>query len=598
MTTHLLQIHIGPMQRFIAAARRTRDLWFGSWLMSELSKATAGGVAKLEGADALIFPAATLQELEPGSPYAVANRIVALVSENNPQSVAEAAEKSMRARLNDIVNQTFDDPLIQKLGQPAWKDVQAQIADLPEFYWVSLPIPGEGDYPRVRLQAEALLAARKNCRDFEQPPWSKIGKPKSSLDGARESVIPEASSGNSQEMYDYFRARPAEQLSGVDLLKRLGRLGKQDRFPSTSHMAAAPLRYRLRGEGGEVKKRWDNYFNQLPTSARKSASAYDPTPHSVFGDADGSLLFESRLLDYYDEQVPQGIKRALKYFYNLDEVPPPIPYYALLIADGDFMGRTINKLESPQAHRRFSQALASFAIEAKNIIESPDFMGAAVFTGGDDVLGFLPLHTAVECASALSAAFQQQMKSALDGTAVEAPTFSAGIAIVHHLEPLEDSLELARAAEKEAKSLKGKNALAINLAKRSGAPRLVCGHWGGLDKRLQQFTFLYRRNDLPQGLPYQLRDMVLHLGGSVEVAGDQALKAVVGESAGLILQRKQATQDAVAYLEAELLEIDHDQRTIESIANELIIAGLLAQAQDQAYGESLKKEGTHAALDH
>ncbi|MCA9981654.1 MAG: hypothetical protein KDD89_12495, partial [Anaerolineales bacterium] len=58
MTQYLLAIHIGPMQSFIAAARRTRDLWFGSWLMSELSKATAKAIEDIEGTK-LIFPTPT-----------------------------------------------------------------------------------------------------------------------------------------------------------------------------------------------------------------------------------------------------------------------------------------------------------------------------------------------------------------------------------------------------------------------------------------------------------------------------------------------------------------------------------------------------------
>ena len=41
MTGHLLAIALGPVQEFISAARRTRDLWFGSYLLSEISKATA-----------------------------------------------------------------------------------------------------------------------------------------------------------------------------------------------------------------------------------------------------------------------------------------------------------------------------------------------------------------------------------------------------------------------------------------------------------------------------------------------------------------------------------------------------------------------------
>ena len=36
---YLIQVAVGPVQGFIATARRSRDLWFGSYLLSELSKA-------------------------------------------------------------------------------------------------------------------------------------------------------------------------------------------------------------------------------------------------------------------------------------------------------------------------------------------------------------------------------------------------------------------------------------------------------------------------------------------------------------------------------------------------------------------------------
>ena len=35
---HLLAFHIGPVQEFIVAARRTQDFWIGSWLLSHLSR--------------------------------------------------------------------------------------------------------------------------------------------------------------------------------------------------------------------------------------------------------------------------------------------------------------------------------------------------------------------------------------------------------------------------------------------------------------------------------------------------------------------------------------------------------------------------------
>ncbi|HIP72131.1 MAG TPA: hypothetical protein EYH05_12130 [Anaerolineae bacterium] len=106
MTVCLLEIHIGPMQVFIAAARRTRDLWFGSWLMSELSKAAARAVADVAGEQNLIFPAASSNDLEPGSELSVANKIVATVE--NPQAVARQAENALRARLDELAKIALD----------------------------------------------------------------------------------------------------------------------------------------------------------------------------------------------------------------------------------------------------------------------------------------------------------------------------------------------------------------------------------------------------------------------------------------------------------------------------------------------------------
>ncbi len=51
--THLLSISIGPVQDFIAAARRTADLYAGSQILQELSKEAArylhSNDAKLRG---------------------------------------------------------------------------------------------------------------------------------------------------------------------------------------------------------------------------------------------------------------------------------------------------------------------------------------------------------------------------------------------------------------------------------------------------------------------------------------------------------------------------------------------------------------------
>ena len=64
--SHLLAISVGPVQEFIAAARRTRDLWFGSYLLSEISRAVAKAVENQGGR--LIFPASSDPESQKTSP--------------------------------------------------------------------------------------------------------------------------------------------------------------------------------------------------------------------------------------------------------------------------------------------------------------------------------------------------------------------------------------------------------------------------------------------------------------------------------------------------------------------------------------------------
>ena len=62
MTQHLLALELGPVVQIIAAARKTRDLYFGSWMLSEIAKAAARQAAEMCGEagrqhEALLVPA-------------------------------------------------------------------------------------------------------------------------------------------------------------------------------------------------------------------------------------------------------------------------------------------------------------------------------------------------------------------------------------------------------------------------------------------------------------------------------------------------------------------------------------------------------------
>ena len=106
---YLLQITIGPVQDFIAAARRTHDLWMGSRMLSELSKAVACCVRDLGGS--LIFPDAVQDSsLSDG----IANVILAKVTAADAEElgrIKSEAKKAAEARLAEYGREALDTPL-------------------------------------------------------------------------------------------------------------------------------------------------------------------------------------------------------------------------------------------------------------------------------------------------------------------------------------------------------------------------------------------------------------------------------------------------------------------------------------------------------
>ena len=95
MADYLMSLAVGPVQGFIAAARRTRDLWFGSNLLSEVSKAAAR-VMQMQGARS-VFPAPNSPaDLEPNSALNVGNKLMAVAGTNDPRALLKLAKQGAR----------------------------------------------------------------------------------------------------------------------------------------------------------------------------------------------------------------------------------------------------------------------------------------------------------------------------------------------------------------------------------------------------------------------------------------------------------------------------------------------------------------------
>ncbi|AEG14069.1 CRISPR-associated protein, Crm2 family [Desulfofundulus kuznetsovii DSM 6115] len=583
---YLVVFHIGPVQDFIATARRSRDLWFGSWLLSELAKAAALEIVRQNGNDTscLVFPAPDEDELEQlrSLDFNAPNKVMAQVR-CNPAELSEAVKEAIFRRLGEICADAYAKVRGEFNCEVAWQ----QVEDFLEFFWASYPL--NGSYKQARDFAETILNARKTTRNFAPVMWGSTA-PKCSLDGSRESVIPASvhRQMNENEFREDYGIRRGEHLCGVCLLKRHGKRGKEEHFFSTSHIAALPLLERLTDRHRPLV---DEYIGKLKELGIPSdALGTVRTPHPVFGRHDGQLLFEERLGEFFEmEEKLRQAKRALRSFLKeAFDGKKPLPYYALLLADGDHMGKVIDAQETPEKHQELSRSQSRFAQEARDIVQR--HQGSLLYSGGDDVLALVPLHTVLACARRLTETFRQRLADfkVKDGEEEISPTLSVGIAVAHHLAPLSDVLELTRAAEKAAKSIKGKNALAVALSKRSGVERTVKGTWGTLDRRLEWFTGLYQTEAIPDGAAYELRDLVSQLETSNDELKDTLQKAA-REETRRILRRKKARRgtepiadNVLRALETFLHEGEFSFEKLKQLADELIIAREFAAAMDLA----------------
>jgi CRISPR-associated protein Cmr2 len=479
MSAHLLLVTLGPVQEFIAQARRTRDLWYGSHLLSELGRAAARELVR--GGSDLVFPALQkgdpelqpcLAPLRPDGkpPFNVPNKLVAEVP-------AGIDPKDLAGKIRDAVMRFWRDSLATPVKNSCagllasgidavWAE---QIETSVEFTAAWAPL---GEFAEARRQVEAAVAARKNLRDFSAWVNQRGDVPKSSLDGSRETVLAEPDQRN-RSLARRYRIADGEQLDAVGLVKRAG--GEPGQFVPIINVAfAAWIAFASRdaSEQLDALKRTCGIVG-VPRVAR------DDLPCARAFPFDASVLLPTRWGAMFKEQGLDGDpdewgRRYVQPLLNL--LVEPYPYVACLVADGDRMGRAIDRLASAEAHRAFSRGLAAFAGDARRIVEQ-EHLGVLVYSGGDDVLAFLPLPEALRCAEELRDRFSEVIGSVCqDLSPAERPTLSVGLGVGHVLESMGDLLALGREAEALAK--RQRNSLGVIVEKRSGGKRAWAESWG------------------------------------------------------------------------------------------------------------------------
>ncbi|NKN34657.1 type III-B CRISPR-associated protein Cas10/Cmr2 [Marichromatium bheemlicum] len=586
MKDYLITLSIGPVQGLIASARRTRDLWCGSWLLSEVSKAAALTLHRTQPG-CLVFPCLNEPETKlapddnPGDTANVANILraeLALADDAAARALCAEAAEAARVRLREIGEQVRQDK-----GMARWLRDESlwssQFDDLLEIFSAWVEIDPEQGAKAASERLGSVLAARKATRDFAPlTPPEGAGLPKSSLDGVLETVLQKGVHGDVRAARRLGLASANEQLDALGVIKRLA--GDPEQFTPYSRIAADPW---LRSLDEATRARLGAAYEplikkQIATRVKGNGETYRNFPY------DAQLLFAFRLDNQIeqlraearrqrsDEQLraDQGALDELR--RTLESVTrrhgTPVPYAAILKADGDRMGKLLDAARSTEDSRMISHELHKFASGVAGIVR--DYQGHAIYAGGDDVLALVPRDRAVDCAKALAVAFEQAMAPCARALASDdatrraeiSPTLSVGIGIGHLMEPLGALRQRADAAEKLAKdgmpgSSEERNALAIQLGIRSGGELRWRARWDEPDK-LDMLDELvkkhYHDSALTTRVAYDLRNSARRLSW-LDDQPDAALRKGMRRAELLrVLDRTRTEQGQLASSVSKALE--------------------------------------------
>ena len=608
MNDYIILISIGPVQSFISAARRSRDLWSGSWMLSELAKACAASLK--EGQCNLIFPD-DQGDLAPGSALNVGNKVQAVVHNVSAAAVralVQTAKQATQARFTELAEEARQQLGNAPLRTHIW---QAQIDDYLEIQAAWLPYTAE-TYKTCSEQANLALSARKATRDFKPSPLAFSNPdymvPKCSLDGARETVLHESESRNPNQPPSSVRQRlrlaDSEQLDCAGLTKRFGAESVAEQFTPLSRVTADAWLTLIKEDAPEtlaaLRKAYEPLIAlDLATRVTGNDGIYRDFPF------DAQLCYPYRLgkmrqdssFNSQKTQVLDQLHEALKPVWKKYGVP--VSYGVLLLADGDNMGKLLDQARGLKDHQAITQALSRFAESVAKVLQAR--RGHAIYAGGDDVLAFVPLHEAILCADQLRHRFSEVLAPIANMLGVHTPTLSVGLGIAHIMTPLGQIRDLAKEAEGIAKGngldeALRRNALGIKLSVRGGADTSLRMRWdnaadwefmnqavaGYLDKKKPGQTAA----KLSSRIAYDLRAIGEMTRFALTKPNEVDNSIQQAEVKRLFDKARNRQGEKLAPQHIELIHDRLKQKPMLDVANELIIARWLAAKLQGELGDN------------
>jgi CRISPR-associated protein Cmr2 len=448
MPEHFLHFTLGPVQGFVAQARRTRDLWAGSFLLSYLAGHAMKAV--LDGGGEIAFP-------EVGTKSTPTDPLLAAILKKPLANNETPGIGSLPNRFKAEVPDDFDPVRCRDAILGAWQEIadavwtrylsstaaqgngtraiwERQVAGFWDMSWVIGSDPGD-------RSDNAWLDRRKNWRSFT--PTEEPGD-KCTLMGSLQELSGFVRATEREKQNAFWREvrrkvgllnlGENERLCAISLIKRLfpnvaeeviGWELDAKTWPSTSYMAAVPwLRdiqanpdaHALALEYPRLIQRYaeGDIFGEYSTDL--SCVSRDD-----FARLDGQLFYRHAIESDKERGISTEGKRELQaHLGKLNDAVghPPSPFYALLLMDGDSLGKLLQNVKEP---KKVSTALARFTKGVDGIVRK--HCGKTVYAGGDDVLALLPLDRALSAATNLRQSYLEAFDAVL-GT--ERPTDDEG----------------------------------------------------------------------------------------------------------------------------------------------------------------------------
>ncbi len=489
---------LGPVQGFVAQARRTRDFWAGSFILSWLSAVAMLAVKYKHGSIEFPLPDdGFMHALETGekgpTQGTIPNRFKAVVPDDFD---AEAVAAAVQAAWQALADRVYEHDLQKKIAgsdSKTRKIWDRQIGQFWEMSWAMTDDAGDSSIiDRLKNWRSHLPPDEAGVKCMMMEGWQELSgeeRPGSDKLTAFWGLV-----RNGEKMQTDLR--PKEHLCAIAFVKRrfvrhfegfsavmpggwqVHGWNLPTGVPSVHYMSAAPWLAKLidkaNGDSALAQKVWEFHdlayeltqkYGEWPTNIRCVQQAMQKgTGQHKWAALDGTVFFDAmlenpNLWDDAQNEIAGKLLKKLEEVRRKADFEPVSPFYAVLLMDGDHLGIQMSEAGKPPL---ITKGLAAFTAAVPAIVHR--YNGFLIYAGGDDVLALLPLEYAFSCAVAL----RNHYLNCFDLDKV-ATSISGAIEFAHVKMPLGKILRDAHdLLDNVAKEGRGRDAIACRVWKPGG----------------------------------------------------------------------------------------------------------------------------------